>query len=76
MFTPSVLRLLLAAHFISLCAMQLLATHFFQELCLECVTMEGSLVLHKSKLLGISNSKISLELAYMPNKDTFPPSLS
>ena len=37
----SVLRLLPAAYSISLYTKQLLAAQSFQELCLECVTMEG-----------------------------------
>ena len=41
MFTPSMLRLLPAAYFISLCAKQLLAAQSFQDLYLECATMEG-----------------------------------
>ena len=41
MSKPSMLRLLPAAYSISLCAKQLQAAQPFQELCLECATMEG-----------------------------------
>ena len=41
MSKPSMLRLLPAAYSISLYAMQPLAAQSFQELCLECVAMEG-----------------------------------
>ena len=40
MFTPSVLRPLREAYSIALYAMQPLAAHFFQELCLKCATTE------------------------------------